>query len=109
VVEHLADGHAMMYLGKPVETGPAEDVFADPRHPYTAALLSATPVADPFHEKRASAWRANCPSPLDPPKGCAFNPRCPVAMPACRAELPRLVDGGNGRRIACLHETGAAA
>jgi dipeptide transport system ATP-binding protein len=102
VVRHLADDIMVMYLGKPVETGPADEVFAGPRHPYTAALLSATPVADPFHEKHRIRLEGELPSPLDPPKGCAFNPRCWRADDKCRNEQPPLFDLGL-QCHACFH------
>ncbi|WP_193174136.1 dipeptide ABC transporter ATP-binding protein [Oricola nitratireducens] len=102
VVRHLADDIMVMYLGKPVETGPSEEVFNTPRHPYTAALLSATPVADPFHEKHRIRLEGELPSPLDPPKGCAFNPRCWRADDTCRAEQPPLFDLGL-QCHACFH------
>jgi dipeptide transport system ATP-binding protein len=102
VVQHLADDIMVMYLGKPVETGPADEVFAHPRHPYTAALLSATPVADPFHKKQRIRLEGELPSPLDPPKGCAFNPRCWRADDKCRNEQPPLFDLGL-QCHACFH------
>jgi len=102
VVRHLADDIMVMYLGKPVETGPSEEVFNTPRHPYTAALLSATPVADPFREKHRIRLEGELPSPLDPPKGCAFNPRCWRADDKCRAEQPPLFDLGL-QCHACFH------
>ena len=81
VVRHIADDVMVMYLGRPVEYAPREEIFANPQHPYTRALLSATPVADP----RAASASASCskgelPSPFDPPSGCAFHPRCPLAF-----------------------------
>ena len=101
VVRHLADDIMVMYLGKPVETGPADEVFAGPRHPYTAALLSATPVADPFHEKHRIRLEGELPSPLDPPPGCHFHPRCPHATERCRAERPALKEIAPDRWSAC--------
>ncbi|HWT57307.1 MAG TPA: dipeptide ABC transporter ATP-binding protein, partial [Rhizobium sp.] len=76
VVHHIADEVMVMYLGRPVETGPAAEVFARPRHPYTAALLSATPIADPEREKNRIRLQGELSSPLNPPTGCHFNPRC---------------------------------
>lgn len=102
VVRHLADDIMVMYLGKPVETGPSEEVFAHPRHPYTAALLSATPVADPFHEKNRIRLEGELPSPLNPPKGCAFNPRCWRVEEDCRQKQPPLIDEGL-QSHACFH------
>ncbi len=102
VVRHIADEIMVMYLGKPVETGPSEEVFDAPRHPYTAALLSATPVADPDHEKHRIRLEGELPSPLNPPPGCAFNPRCWRADDKCRAEQPPLFDLGL-QCHACFH------
>jgi dipeptide transport system ATP-binding protein len=90
VVRHFADDVMVMYLGKPVETGPAEAVFGRPEHPYTAALLSATPVADPERQKHRIRLEGELPSPLDPPPGCSFNPRCWRAEPVCRERFPPL-------------------
>jgi dipeptide transport system ATP-binding protein len=95
----------VMYLGRPVEQGPAADVFANPRHPYTRALLSATPVADPTHRKERIVLKGELPSPLDPPTGCTFNPRCPLAFERCRIEAPPLEPAGRFL-VAChaVHE-----
>jgi dipeptide transport system ATP-binding protein len=100
VVKHIADEVMVMYLGKPVEQGPAAKVFANPRHPYTRALLSATPVADPTHRKERIVLKGELPSPLDPPPGCAFNPRCPLAFDRCRVEAPALLPAG-AALVAC--------
>jgi dipeptide transport system ATP-binding protein len=100
VVKHIADEVMVMYLGKPVEQGPAAEVFAHPRHPYTRALLSATPVANPEHRKERIVLKGELPSPLDPPPGCAFNPRCPLAFDRCRVEAPALLAAG-GAMVAC--------
>ena len=90
VVRHFADDIMVMYLGRPVETGPAEAVFARPEHPYTAALLSATPVADPERQKQRIRLEGELPSPLAPPPGCSFNPRCWRAQDICRERFPPL-------------------
>jgi dipeptide transport system ATP-binding protein len=100
VVKHIADEVMVMYLGKPVEQGPAATVFANPQHPYTRALLSATPVADPTHRKERIVLKGELPSPLDPPPGCAFNPRCPLAFDRCRIEAPALLPAG-AALVAC--------
>lgn len=102
VVRHIADEVMVMYLGRPVETGTAEEVFAHPRHPYTAALLSATPIADPDREKNRIRLTGELPSPLRPPSGCPFNPRCWRATDVCRAEMPPL-EGTPTHRFACHH------
>jgi oligopeptide/dipeptide ABC transporter ATP-binding protein len=100
VVEHLSDRVVIMYLGRIVEEAPAEDVFASPNHPYTQALLTGVPRID--SRKRAfSAVKGEIPSPLDPPPGCHFHPRCPHAMARCREEAPALKEIAPGRRSAC--------
>jgi dipeptide transport system ATP-binding protein len=88
VVRHIADEVMVMYLGRPVETGPIAEVYARPRHPYTAALLSATPIADPTAKKQRIELKGELPSPLNPPPGCPFNPRCAYASDECRRSMP---------------------
>ncbi|MFO1089268.1 MAG: dipeptide ABC transporter ATP-binding protein [Hyphomicrobiales bacterium] len=100
VVKHIADEVMVMYLGKPVEQGPAAAIFAEPQHPYTRALLSATPVADPTRRKERIVLKGELPSPLSPPEGCTFNPRCPLAFDLCRKEYPPLEEA-KGRLVAC--------
>jgi len=100
VVHHIADEVMVMYLGRPVETGPAAEVFAKPRHPYTAALLSATPIADPDREKNRIRLQGELPSPLKPPAGCHFNPRCWKAQDYCRQVSPEL-SGEGQHQYAC--------
>ena len=90
VVKHIADEVMVMYLGRPVEQGPARDIFAHPQHPYTRALLSATPIADPRRTKERIVLKGELPSPLNPPTGCTFNPRCPIAFERCPRERPLL-------------------
>jgi dipeptide transport system ATP-binding protein len=90
VVRHIADDVVVMYLGRPVETGPKEEVFAGPRHPYTKALLSATPSADPGRARQRIKLEGELPSPLAVPPGCPFAPRCWKTKDLCRAERPRL-------------------
>ncbi|MBB1248514.1 dipeptide ABC transporter ATP-binding protein [Rhizobium sp. G21] len=102
VVRHIADDVMVMYLGKPVETGKVEDVFAHPRHPYTAALLSATPIADPTRKKTRIQLTGELPSPLNPPPGCPFNPRCPRATDECRQAFP-VESGEASHRFYCYH------
>jgi len=100
VVRHIANDVLVLYLGKPVEHGPKDIIFNRPRHPYTIALLEATPRVDAVGKGKASIIRGELPSPLNPPPGCAFSSRCPHATDRCRAETPafREVDG---RRVAC--------
>ncbi len=102
VVKHISDEVMVMYLGRPVEEGAADQVFARPRHPYTAALLSATPVADPGREKTRISLTGELPSPLKPPSGCPFHPRCWRATDICKAEMPALT-GDAGHKFACHH------
>jgi dipeptide transport system ATP-binding protein len=102
VVRHIADDVMVMYLGKPVETGRVEDVYANPRHPYTAALLSATPIADPTRKKTRIHLQGELPSPLNPPPGCPFNPRCPRATEECRQVMPA-ESGDTTHRFFCYH------
>ena len=101
VVRHVADDVMVMYLGRPVEVGPKEAIFAAPRHPYTKALLSATPVADPERKKERIHLSGELPSPLNVPPGCPFHPRCWRAEADCRAQVPSLSDGAH--RWACFH------
>ena len=101
VVKHVADDVMVMYLGRPVEVGPKEAIFAAPRHPYTKALLSATPVADPERKKERIHLSGELPSPLNVPPGCPFHPRCWRAEADCRAQIPSLSDGAH--RWACFH------
>src|SRR5262249_54494671 len=100
VVRHIADEIMVMYLGRIVEHGDRDTVFARPRHPYTRALLASTPAVDPAHRSARAAVRGELPSPLDPPAGCAFHNRCPYAAAQCGSERPalRAVDG---RLVAC--------
>jgi dipeptide transport system ATP-binding protein len=108
VVRHIADEVLVMYLGRPVEHGSGDEIFGHPRHPYTRALLSATPVADPTHHKERIRLQGETPSPIDPPSGCAFHPRCPLAFDRCRSERPELEIKGNVR-VACFAANGAPA
>lgn len=100
VVKHMADDVLVMYLGRIVESGPAEQVFANPRHPYTQALLSATPVADPSRVQNRIRLEGELPSPLNPPTGCTFNPRCWKAEDRCRIDAPDLVELDT-HKVAC--------
>ncbi len=102
VVKHIADDVMVMYLGKVVEAGPAEVVFKKPRHPYTEALLSATPIADPGHKKERIMLTGELPSPMNPPDGCYFSPRCQFADDTCKATAPDLEQAGRVQ-VACYH------
>jgi peptide/nickel transport system ATP-binding protein/oligopeptide transport system ATP-binding protein len=101
VVKHIADRIAVMYLGRIVETGPADQVFADPRHPYTRALLSAIPVASPHARRERRILQGDVPSPITPPPGCHLHTRCPYAADICRRDRPPLDDDGTGHAAAC--------
>ena len=100
VVRHIADEVMVIYLGHAVEMGSRERIFSSPQHPYTRALLSATPVADPDAKKERIVLQGELPSPFDPPSGCPFHPRCAFAVDKCRAESPVLTDK-QGRDVAC--------
>ncbi|MDX1738589.1 MAG: peptide ABC transporter ATP-binding protein [Alphaproteobacteria bacterium] len=90
VVKHIADDVLVMYLGSPVEHGTKEKIFESPKHPYTRALLSATPMADPNKQKERIKLTGELPSPLNPPSGCAFHPRCFLATDMCKTAEPTL-------------------
>jgi oligopeptide/dipeptide ABC transporter ATP-binding protein len=90
VVEHVSDSVAIMYLGRIVEQGPVDDIFERPAHPYTRALIAAIPDPDPRHERLPAPLEGETPSPVSPPPGCAFHPRCPFVVEACRTTTPAL-------------------
>jgi oligopeptide transport system ATP-binding protein len=101
VVEHISQRVAVMYLGKIVETGDAREVVGAPRHPYTQALISAVPVVDPASKRRRIILSGTVPSPINPPGGCPFHPRCPVAEPRCAKEVPTFRELSTGHWAAC--------
>jgi peptide/nickel transport system ATP-binding protein len=106
VVDHIADRVAVMYLGKVVEAGPADEVLQRPQHPYTRTLIDAIPQPDPRRRLQAGAVRGEIPSPLAPPPGCHFHPRCPLAIDLCRTEAPAMTEYAEGH-IASCHVTAA--
>ncbi|MBO36550.1 MAG: dipeptide/oligopeptide/nickel ABC transporter ATP-binding protein [Anaerolineaceae bacterium] len=111
VVEHICDRVAVMYLGKIVEIGDRKDIFENPKHPYTQALISAAPIADPRKTRDAILLEGDVPSPIEPPSGCSFHPRCPIAEDICKEVMPKLIniDGITGQRAACHMVPGVEA
>jgi oligopeptide/dipeptide ABC transporter ATP-binding protein len=103
VVEHIADRVAVMYLGTIVEAGGRDQIWRDPRHPYTQALLAAAPIANPkaARARQRTVLQGELPSPIDPPAGCPFHSRCPIAQERCRIERPKLRPIGGGVTAAC--------
>jgi len=102
VVKHLSDRVAVMYLGRIVEQGEAEAVIASPTHPYTRALVEAIPVPDPLRARIVAPLQGDPPSPIDPPSGCPFHPRCSLAQEACRLTVPTLAPHKSGKLVSCL-------
>ncbi len=105
VIRHMSDRIAVMYLGKIVELAPADELYARPIHPYTAALLSAVPIPDPKENRNREPLviEGDVPSPADPPPGCSFHTRCPWATEVCRTDEPPLTDHGRDHVAACHH------
>ena len=104
VVRHVSDQVGVMYLGKLVELAPTHELFANPRHPYTEALLSAVPVPDPTRKSKRIVLGGDVPSPMNPPPGCPFHPRCPKVLPSCSQVVPPTVEVGTAGRshaVAC--------
>ncbi|WP_409289833.1 ABC transporter ATP-binding protein [Peribacillus sp. SCS-37] len=101
VVKHLCDRIGVMYLGRMVELAPKKDLYEKPLHPYTQALLSAVPIPDPKKKKERIVLQGDVPSPSNPPKGCAFHPRCAACMDICKTVRPEFKETGDGRFVAC--------
>ena len=102
VIRHVSQRVAVMYLGRIVEEAEADELFRDPQHPYTRALLSAIPVPDPTSEHRRIVLTGDVPSPIHPPPGCRFHPRCPEVFEPCAGQEPSLDDLAPGRKVACF-------
>lgn len=104
VVKHISNRVAVMYLGRIVEITDSQTLYKEPKHPYTKALLSAIPIADPFVEegRERIILKGEVPSPLNPPSGCSFHPRCFMAIPECSRDVPPLRSIGDGHEVACI-------
>jgi oligopeptide/dipeptide ABC transporter ATP-binding protein len=102
VVKHISDRVAVMYLGKIVEEASTEEIFANPLHPYTRALLESIPVPEPGTKSRHTKVGGDAPTPIESPSGCRFHPRCPIAVDKCRREEPALVELSPTRKVACF-------
>jgi len=101
VVEHISDRVAVMYLGKMVELTGRDELFANPLHPYTKALMSAIPIPDPMLKRERIILKGDVPSPLNPPKGCRFHPRCPMAVDICSQQEPEFREALPDHWVAC--------
>ena len=101
VIKHISDRVAVMYLGKIVETAPKKSLFDDPKHPYTQALLSAIPVPNPKLRKKGRILMGDVPSPINPPSGCRFHPRCSERMRICDREQPEIIEASPGHFVSC--------
>ena len=101
VVEHISNRVAVMYLGRVVEVATAEELYENPLHPYTEALLSAVPIPDPKIKRKRIVLQGDVPNPINPPSGCHFHTRCPIAEPRCSVEVPVLKSAGGRHQVSC--------
>ena len=101
VIKHTSSRVAVMYLGRIVELADKKKLYAEPMHPYTKALMSAIPLPDPHSRRERIILEGDVPSPVNPPEGCHFHPRCPYATDRCRKTVPELIDMGDGHCVAC--------
>jgi oligopeptide/dipeptide ABC transporter ATP-binding protein len=101
VIEHISTRIGVMYVGKLVEVGTSQQICVNPKHPYTQALLSAVPVPDPAARKHRIVLKGDVPTPINPPSGCRFHPRCPIAVERCKTEEPPLRRLEDEREVAC--------
>ena len=101
VVKHISDRIAIMYLGKIVENGDSDEIYRNPRHPYTRSLISAIPIPDPHRRSKRQVLEGDVPSPINPPSGCSFHPRCPHVKDSCKHDEPPLRNLDDAHSIAC--------
>jgi oligopeptide transport system ATP-binding protein len=101
VIRHIANQIAVMYLGRIVELAPSAELYTNPLHPYSEALLSAVPIPDPAIKKKRITLKGDVPSPIDPPAGCRFHPRCPYRFDPCDRVEPELIQAEGGHIVAC--------